>query len=71
MERIFIYPHDIVRLSGKSYRYATHLLSKIRKYFQKEPHQFVSFTEFCKYGGLDLTEVVEALNHPKPRLRKE
>ncbi|WP_339610582.1 hypothetical protein [uncultured Planktosalinus sp.] len=57
-KRICIYPKDIQRITGKSERHARNLLSKIREYLNKEPHQFVTTEEFASFTGIK-KEVVE------------
>jgi hypothetical protein len=56
--RLCIYPKDVQRITGKSERYGRMLLQKIKEYFQKEEHQFVTVEEFCKYTGFKKDEVI-------------
>lgn len=56
--RLCIYPKDVQRITGKSERYGRMLLQKIRLYFSKEEHQFVTVEEFCKYTGFKKEEVI-------------
>jgi len=56
-KRICIYPKDIQRITGKSERHARNLLSKIREYLEKEPHQFITINEFADYYGLNQNQV--------------
>jgi len=56
-KRICIYPKDIQRITGKSERHARNLLSKIREYLEKEPHQFITTYEFAEYYGLNQNQV--------------
>lgn len=56
--RLCIYPKDVQRITGKSERYGRMLLQKIREYFEKEEHQFVTVEEFCLYTGIKKEEVV-------------
>ncbi len=58
--RLCIYPKDVQRITGKSERYSRMLLQKIRAYFRKEEHQFITVEEFCQYTGLN-TDQVRAL----------
>jgi hypothetical protein len=60
--RIIIYPKDVQRITGKSDRYGRLLLNKIRRQFSKEPHQFVSVEEFCRFTGLASEQVVQYLD---------
>ncbi len=56
--RLCIYPKDVQRITGKSERYGRMLLNKIKEYFEKEEHQFVTVEEFCLYTGIKKDEVV-------------
>lgn len=60
--RIIVYPKDIQRITGKSDRYGRHLLARIRNRYQKEPHHFVTLTEFCSFTGLPSEQVAPFLN---------
>jgi hypothetical protein len=42
---------------GKEYTQARLYLIKIKKYLNKEDHQYISVEEFCKYSGLPVEEV--------------
>ncbi len=55
--RLCIYPKDVQRITGKSERYGRMLLQKIKQYFEKEEHQFVTVEEFCKYTGFKKDDV--------------
>jgi len=57
-KRVCIYPKDVQRITGKSYRYARLLLIEMRKELQKEEHQFLTIEEFCHYKGLKLELVL-------------
>jgi hypothetical protein len=56
--RLCIYPKDVQRITGKSERYGRMLLNKIKEYFEKEEHQFVTVEEFCKYTGFKKDDVI-------------
>lgn len=58
VKRVVIYPKDVQRITGKSYRFSLMHIKDIRKHFQKEEHQFISFYEFCDYSGLNIEEVL-------------
>ncbi len=62
LQRICIYPKDIMRITGKSERYGRKLLEKIREKNQKEVHQFITIKEFCSYTGIDITDVQVSLS---------
>ncbi len=57
-KRVCIYPKDIQRITGKSYRQSTRLLQKIREDLNKSQTNFISVEEFCQYTGLKY-ELVE------------
>nr|WP_315142564.1 hypothetical protein [uncultured Flavobacterium sp.] len=59
-KRLCIYPKDIQRITGKSYRQSARLLQKIRTELRKLENEFVSIEEFCQYTSLKM-EQVEAL----------
>lgn len=56
--RLCIYPKDVQRITGKSERYGRMLLQKIKQYFEKEEHQFITVEEFCKYTGFKKDDVI-------------
>lgn len=56
-KRVCIYPKDVQRITGKSYKYSRLLLIEIRKKLNKNEHQFISVEEFCLYTGLQLEQV--------------
>ena len=56
-KRICIYPKDIVRITGKSERYARKLLDKMKIEYSKTEYQFVSVDEFCQFTGLKIEQV--------------
>lgn len=55
--RLCIYPKDIQRITGKSYRQSIRLLQNIRKEIKKLPTEFVSVQEFCQYTSLKQEQV--------------
>ena len=57
--RACIYPKDIQCITGRSERYGRKLLNKIKVYFGKQPHQFITVNEFSEYSGIDI-EIVDA-----------
>jgi hypothetical protein len=52
-QRIYIYPKDIVRIIGKSFRQSLYINTKIKEKHQKENHQLVTIEEFCNYMGIN------------------
>tara|TARA_R110002049_G_scaffold47503_1_gene136681 strand:- start:122 stop:316 length:195 start_codon:yes stop_codon:yes gene_type:complete len=51
-KRVVIYPKDVVFLTGRSERYAQILLHKVRVFVNKEPHQFVTISDFALFSGI-------------------
>ena len=56
-QRVCIYPKDIQRITGKSYRQSARLLQKIRSDLNKLENEFVSVEEFCNYTSLKIEQV--------------
>lgn len=57
LNRICIYPKDIQRITGKSYRQSTRLLSKIKSELNKKPSEFLTIEDFCTYTGIKYEEL--------------
>ena len=57
-KRLCIYPKDIQRITGKSYRQSIRLLQKIRIELNKLENEFVSIEEFCQYTSLKIEHVL-------------
>lgn len=57
IKRICVYPKDIQRITGKSYRQSARLLSNIRKELQKRPNGLITVMEFCEYTDLKIEQV--------------
>ena len=57
-KRLCIYPKDIQRITGKSYRQSIRLLQRIRKDLNKLENEFVSVEEFCNYTSLKHEQVI-------------
>jgi hypothetical protein len=55
--RLCIYPKDIQRITGKSYRQSIRLLQNIRKELNKLQNELVSIEEFCQYTSLKIEQV--------------
>ncbi len=53
-----IYPKDIQRITGKSYRQSIRLLQKVRKELNKLENEFVTVEEFSVFSGLKLEQVL-------------
>ena len=59
--RVCIYPKDVQRITGKTYRQARLYLNKIKDHHNKEPHQLISIEEFCGYSGLQMEHVLRCI----------
>jgi hypothetical protein len=59
MKRVVIYPKDIIRITGRSEKYARKLLAEIKIKLKKEPKQFISVDEFATYTGIERSVVQE------------
>ena len=57
-KRLCIYPKDIQRITGKSYRQSIRLLQKVRKELNKLENEFVTVEEFSTFSGLKLEQVL-------------
>lgn len=57
-KRVCIYPKDVQRITGKSYRSSRLLLLDVKKHFSKQDYQLVSIDEFCQYTGLKSEDVI-------------
>ena len=56
-KRLCIYPKDIQRITGKSYRQSIRILQKIRMDLNKTQNELVSIEEFCQYTSLKYEQV--------------
>ena len=61
MNRIIIYPCDIMKITGKSQSFARKEIQNLKKVLQKEKHQKVTIEEYCCFFGLDIKIVLEIL----------
>jgi ribosomal silencing factor RsfS len=57
MQRVVIYPKDIMIVTGRSERYSRNLLKKIKANFNKAYHQPLTIEEFCQYMGFDSSQI--------------
>jgi hypothetical protein len=60
-QRICIYPKDIQRITGKSYRQSTRLMQKVKKDLKKLENEFLTIQEFCSYAGLKHEQVAHLI----------
>jgi hypothetical protein len=58
IKRVCIYPKDIQRITGKSYRQSTRLLQKMKEELNKSQNNFISVDDFCLYTGLKFEQVI-------------
>ena len=58
IKRVCIYPKDIQRITGKSYRQSTRILHKLRIHLNKQQNELVSIEEFCHYTSLKFEQVL-------------
>lgn len=61
MNRLCIYPKDIMVITGRSDRYGRNLIKRIKDHFNKQTHQVVTIEEFCLYMGLQYDVVAKQL----------
>ena len=57
-KRLCIYPKDIQRITGKSYRQSIRLMQTIRRDLNKLENEFVTIEEFSLFTGLKLEQVL-------------
>lgn len=60
-KRLCIYPKDIQRITGKSYRQSLRLFNKIRIELRKNENEFLSIDDFCSYTSLDYEKVMQLI----------
>ncbi|HEY9170246.1 MAG TPA: hypothetical protein VIN72_12210 [Lutibacter sp.] len=61
MNRIIIYPSDIMKITGKSQSFARKEIQNLKKELKKEKHQKVTIMEYCCFYALDLKVILEIL----------
>ena len=62
MNRIVIYPSDIIILTGKSESYARKEIQNIKRELNKRSCQKITIREYCAYYGFDFSEVIAVLS---------
>lgn len=55
--RIYIYPKDVMQITGKSLRTCQDIITRIKRVFGKLPHQHVTFREFADYMNIRLEDI--------------
>lgn len=61
MSRLFMYPKDIMVLTGKSERQARRIHKQVREVYGKGPHTQLTFEEFCAHYEISVDSVMEQL----------
>lgn len=56
-KRVCIYPKDIQRITGKSYRQSIRLMQKVKQDLNKLQKEFLTVDEFCTSTGLKYEQV--------------
>ncbi len=56
-KRVCIYPKDIQRITGKSYRQSIRLMQKVKQDLNKLQDDFLTIEEFCSSRGLKYEQV--------------
>jgi hypothetical protein len=60
-QRVCIYPKDIQRITGKSYRQSTRLMQNIKRDLNKLEKEFLTIQEFCTYTGIKYEQVTHLI----------
>lgn len=58
-KRCVIYPKDIQIITGRSERYCNALIKKIKIFYGKDDHQFITQEEFSDFSGIPLEQVTQ------------
>jgi len=56
-KRMYIYPKDVERITGKKSSYCRNLILLIRAIYGKKKHQGVTVNEYCDYMNVEREEV--------------
>ena len=59
--RLCIYPKDVQRITGLSYRQSVRYIHRMRADLNKKETELLSVEEFCQYTGLKYKQVSEHL----------
>lgn len=60
--RLVIHTSDLMQITGKSQRHCQYLITRMREFFNKPQHQYITIRECSEYLGLEYDEVDEVLN---------
>ncbi|MEP5253972.1 MAG: hypothetical protein ABJQ39_02855 [Winogradskyella arenosi] len=66
MKQLFIYPKEIVLITGKSLTTAQTLVRTMKDVYDKEKHQDITIREFCNYMGIPFEDVFYMINGTLP-----
>ncbi|GAB3231214.1 hypothetical protein J0A67_17345 [Algoriphagus aestuariicola] len=58
-KRCVIYPKDIQIITGRSERYCHALIKKIKIFYGKDDHQFITQEEFSDFSGIPIEQVAQ------------
>ncbi|MBU3659046.1 MAG: hypothetical protein FGM14_04200 [Flavobacteriales bacterium] len=61
MQRVVIYPKDIMIITGRSERYSRNLLKQIKTSYSKLKHQPLTIDEFSHYMGFDPLKIAQLI----------
>lgn len=61
MNKVCIYPKDIQRITGKSYRKSTRLIQKTGTDPDKMPNEFLTIEEFCSYSRIKYEQLTHLI----------
>lgn len=56
-KRMYIYPKDVERITGRKPAYCRNLITMIRLYYGKRKHQGVTVAEYCEYMNVSKEEI--------------
>lgn len=60
-KRCIVYPKDVQMITGRSERYGQALLQKIKAFYSKKSHQFITVQEFADFSGIPPSDISEYL----------
>lgn len=53
MKRVFVFPNDVCKITGKKIRYAQQLLKNLKELLNKDKHQLITKEELAEHLGID------------------
>ena len=57
IKRACIYPKDVQRITGKSYRQSLRMLQQIKRDLNKEKEQYITIEDYCSYTGIQYIQI--------------